>query len=240
MNTSIARMLTAAIALLAPLLAAGAELREFTARYALTWRGMSAGRSEMQLSKLDGDRWSYVSRSNAQGVFRLALSSELAQTSTFRIVDGRVQPLHFSSDDGTNGRSRDQDLKFDRESHRITGTAETKPVDLPLQPGVLDAMSLQIAVMRMLMDGSQPEHFQMVDKTKIKDYVYSREGEETVKTPQGPQETVIFRSSRPGNQRGTWFWCAPELGYLPVKIERRNGSKVEWSMTLQSVQLAGS
>ena len=240
MNMSIPRKLAIFLALLSPLAAAGAELREFTARYALTWRGMSAGRSEMQLSRLDGDRWSYVSRSNAQGVFRLALSSELAQTSTFRIVDGRVQPLQFQSDDGTDGRSRDQDLRFDWDSKRVTGTAESKPVDLPLEAGVLDAMSLQIAVMRMLKAGEQPASFQMVDKTKIKDYVYTREGEEAVKTPQGTRQTVIYRSSRPGNTRGTWFWVAPELDYLPVKVERRNGSKVEWSMALQSVQMAGS
>ncbi len=29
------------------------------------------------------------------------------------------------------------------------------------------------------------------------------------------------------------FWCAPELGYLPLKVERRDGKDVEWSMAVK-------
>ena len=103
-----------------------------------------------------------------------------------------------------------------------------------LKPGVLDTMSVQIALMHELLAGNTPRYFVIVDKGRIKDYNYTAVGEETLVTPIGEYRTLVFRSTRPGSDTGTYFWCAPELGYLPLKVERREGSKVQWSMALQT------
>jgi hypothetical protein len=50
---------------------------------------------------------------------------------------------------------------------------------------------------------------------------------------------VVYRSARPGSEDGTWFWCDPEQSFLPVKVERRAGKKVEWSMSLESAKVGG-
>ena len=43
----------------------------------------------------------------------------------------------------------------------------------------------------------------MVDKTKIKDYVYTERRHATVMTPlAGSHRTVIYRSRRPGSKHG--------------------------------------
>jgi hypothetical protein len=212
------------------------QLREFEAHFAANFRGLNAGQSELKLQKQPDGRWRYSSRSVAQGVFRLAISGEPTQQSLFTLHDGQVKPLEFSSEVGTSSGDRDQSMRFDWDAGRVTGTAEGRTVDLPLEPGVLDAMSVQIAMMLKLINGQSPDRFRMIDKTKIKDYVYTREGEQTVQTPLGPQRTVIYRSTREGATRGTLFWCAPALNHVPVRVERRNGSRVEWFMTLQSLQ----
>ena len=51
----------------------------------------------------------------------------------------------------------------------------------------------------------------------------------------GTFDTIKYRSRRPDSDRGTVFWCAPELGYMPVKVERQRGSKVEWSMSIATL-----
>lgn len=233
------RTATAAIGLL---LACGAsaagkpgELHEFDASYAAVFRGINAGTSQLKLEKLPDNQWRYTSTSIAQGVFRVALNGPTTQRSLFVLHEGQVRPHEFISEISTRTGARDQSMKFDWDAGRVTGTAEGKPVDLPLEPGVLDALSVQIAMMLKLINGETPERFRMIDKTKIKDYLYTHEGEETLATTQGPQQTVIFRSARPGATRGTWFWCAPALGYVPVKVERRDGKNVEWSMALKTV-----
>ena len=227
-------------ALLCMVLAAGArpvaaaELLPFTASFAITWHGMSAGTAQVQLQRLPDGRWSYQSISTARGLFRLAMPAELHSRSLFTIRDDHIVPEQFTAEDGTSGTGKDQDVRFDWNAGRATGTAERRRVDLPLQPGLLDSLSVQVALMHELLSGRTPQHFVLLDKDKIKDYNYTAQGEETLQTVLGERHTVIFRSSRPGSADGTWFWCAPDMGYLPLKVERREGKNVQWSMTLLS------
>jgi hypothetical protein len=210
-----------------------AELRPFTASYNITWGGISAGSATLTLQQNADGRWTYQSHTAARGFFRLAIP-ELRSRSVFVLQDGKVVPEQFVADDGAGSSSREQELHFDWTAGRVTGKAEKSKVDLPLEPGMLDSMSVQVALMNELLAGRTPARFVLVDKGRIKDYNYTAQGEDKLATPLGEQQTVIFRSARPGSRNGTWFWCAPALGYLPVKVERREGKDVQWSMRLVS------
>jgi len=211
-----------------------AELQPFTASFAITWHGMSAGTAQVQLQRLADGRWSYQSISTARGLFRLAMPAELHSRSLFTIRDDHIVPEQFTAEDGTSGTGKDQDVRFDWNAGRVTGTAERRRVDLPLQPGLLDSLSVQVALMHELLSGRTPKYFVLLDKDKVKDYNYTAQGEENLQTVLGERHTVIFRSARPGSADGTFFWCAPDMGYLPLKVERREGKSVQWSMTLLS------
>lgn len=220
--------------------AAQPELRPFTATFSITWKGMSAGSSALELEKLPDGRWAYSSRSAARGLFRLAMPADLSSRSVFRVHEGQVIPELFTADDGASGNEKDQRITFDWERGRVTGIAERRPVDFPTQPGLLDTMSVQVALMQELLSGRTPTRFVLLDKDKIKDYLYTTEGSETLRTVVGEHRTVIFRSSRPGSSSGTYFWCAPDLGYLPLKVERRDGKDVQWSMALKQLTREGA
>lgn len=233
-------LLGAAVLVLATGLAGAAEptLQPFQARFSITWSGMSAGNTELQLERLAEGRWAYTSKSHAKGLFRIAMPADLSSRSEFRITDGRVVPETFTADDGARSNEKDQSVTFDWKRGRITGIAERKNVDLPLQPGVLDTMSVQVALMQELLAGRTPQRLLVFDTDEIKEYLYTREGTEKISTVAGEHDTVIFRSGRPGSKKGTYFWCAPALGYMPVKVERRDGKSVEWFMTLKSLERA--
>jgi hypothetical protein len=224
-------------ALLGAISTAASALESFSASYSVTWRGMAAGRSELTLLAVSADQWSYTSVSHPRGLFKMALPGAVRQRSEFVLRAGEIIPLHFTTDDGSPEGKRDTELRFDWAGGRVHGTAEMQAVDLPLEPGLQDSLSIQVALMNALIAGRAPTRFQMLDRDRIKEYLYTREGEATVQTPLGPKKTVLYRSARPGATRGTWFWCAPELNYLPVKVERRNGNKVEWSMALLTAKL---
>jgi hypothetical protein len=34
----------------------------------------------------------------------------------------------------------------------------------------------------------------------------------------------------------TRFWCAPSLGYIPLKVQQKRNDEIEWTMQVQSVQ----
>jgi hypothetical protein len=154
------------------------------------------------------------------------------QASTFKLVDGRVVPVSFR---GSDEKERPIELTFDWTRKRVTGVAKGHPVDLELQEGAQDPMSLQIASLRNLASGNLVESVSLVDSDKIKDYELRREGTAQIDTALGRLETVIYTSKRSGGDRLTRTWVAPALGYLPVKAERIRGKKVEFTLLIESI-----
>lgn len=211
-------------------------LKPFSAVFEVVYRGMNAGTTTLELTQEGGDRWRYISRTNARGVFRLALAGEIRQTSQFTLGASGPRPLRYVADDGTEDIQRDIRLDFDWKAGRVRGTAEAQPVDVPLREGLQDGMSVQVALIRALTAGERPRRFFLIDKDDIKEYLYEQEGSSRIKTPAGELDTVIWSSRRPGSDRVTRVWYASSLGFTPVQAERRRGGKVEWSMRLKSLQ----
>jgi hypothetical protein len=209
-------------------------LTPFTASFEVIYRGMNAGTTTLELSPEGGDRWRYLSRANARGVFRL--SGEIRQTSQFTLGAAGPRPLRYVADDGTEDVKRDIRLDFDWKAGRVRGTAEAQPVDLAVRDGLQDGMSVQIALMRALAAGDRPRRFFLIDKDEIKEYLYEQEGTARIKTAAGELDTVIWSSRRPNSDRVTRVWYATSLGYTPVQAERRRGDKVEWTMRLKSLK----
>jgi hypothetical protein len=208
------------------------DLQPFKATYTAEWKGMTAGTTVLELRAAGPDLYSYSSTSNARGVFRMAFSETLIQTSTFRLADGLVQPLKFR---GIDEKEREIRLDFDWTNMKVTGVAKGNVVDLALTPGAQDAMSLQIYTLRSLADGKVAPNVSMVDGDKIKDYELRLEGNARIDTALGELDTVIYTSNRAGSNRVTRTWVAPALGYLPVRAERIRGKKTEFTLLIQAV-----
>jgi hypothetical protein len=211
-------------------------LTPFSADFEIVYRGMNAGSTTLELTAEGGERWRYVSRANARGVFKLALAGEIRQTSQFVLSNGTPRPLRYVADDGTEDVQRDIRLDFDWRAGRVRGTAEARPVDLPLREGLQDGMSVQIALMRELQEGRAPQRFFLIDKDEIKEYLYESLGPARLRTAAGELDTVIWSSRRPGSDRVTRVWYAPSLGHLPVQAERRRGDRTEWTMRLKTMR----
>lgn len=214
--------------------ASAEDLRPFTATYIVTWKGINVGSSSLTLAAQADGTWLYQSRNVARGLARLALPGDITQKSEFRIVQDVVVPLHYAGDDGTSATKRDIDIRFDWETHRVTGIYETKHIDMEIEAGVYDDLTVQIALMNAQLHGQIPKQFRLVDRDEIKNYEYTLEATTTLQTALGSEEVVVYRTRRPGAAHSTLFWCAQRLGYLPVKVERRDRAEnVEWSMNVR-------
>jgi len=108
-------------------------------------------------------------------------------------------------------------------------------VDLPLQPGAQDLMSIQIEVMLDLKNGNLPALFHIVDKDEMKDFIYTREGTASLRTAIGRLDTVVVSSQRTGNDRILRMWFSPSLGFVPVQAERWRGGKLEFAMRIKAL-----
>jgi hypothetical protein len=206
------------------------ELRPFSASYSIT-----GGSAEVQLQPLGDERWSYQLRLKPNIFMRLFDTPAELSRSVFSIQDGRVIAQQFMAEDRNSDKN--QSLLFDWNRGRVTGTFERAPVDLPTQPGLLDSLSMQVALMNELQAGRTPQQFVLVEKGRIREYNYTMEGSANLTTAVGEYRTVIYRNTRPGSKKSTWFWCAPELGHLPLKVERRDGKTLEWSMAVKTLKM---
>jgi hypothetical protein len=45
----------------------------------------------------------------------------------------------------------------------------------------------------------------------------------------------VYRSQKANSPRVTRFWCSPERGYVPIKVEQTKGSDVQWTLEIQSL-----
>jgi hypothetical protein len=210
------------------------ELKPFEASYGWSWHGMTVAVSTVKLEKT-GDTWVYSSKSNPRGIGKV-FSERPVQKSILRVTEKGVEPLSYDADDGTSATKRDAHVQFDWEHGRVTGVYEDVKVDMPLQPGIQDDLSVQIALMVELLAGREPKQFQMIDKNTVREYRYVHEGEESISTAFGKIDTIVYAAQKTGSPRVTRFWCAPSRGYIPMRVEQKKDDDVQWTMQVQSAK----
>ena len=212
--------------------AGDAGIAPFSAQFQADWKGITVGTSNIAL-KADSEpgRYVYTWTITARGIFRLAYSDDLVQTSWLSIDADHARPERYFGSQGAASVA----LNFDWPNKRASGESEGKPVDLKLKDGTQDVMSIQVEVMLDLKSGNLPEIFHIIDKDQLKDFNYRREGSARIKTAIGELDTVIVTSQQPGNNRILKMWFAPSLGYVPVQAERTRNGKLEMSMRIRSL-----
>lgn len=225
--------LTAAALVMAMGAAGAEELKPYRATYNGIWHGMTVAVSTLKLEQT-GDAWTFSSRSEGRGIGKLASGVfPPVQVSVVRVSDQHVLPQSFKSGGGDAGKSIE--LKYDWQSRRVTGTYENTKVDLPLTPQVQDDGSVQLDLMVELLAGRTPQTVQLIDKNSVREYQFTRGAEETINTPLGDVRTVVFKSQKKNSPRITSFWCAPDRGYIPMKVQQKKGDDVQWTLEIQSL-----
>jgi hypothetical protein len=209
-----------------------ADLSPFEASYGWSWHGATVAVSTLELEHRGGDTWAYTSTTEPRGIGRL-YPYRPRLTSLLRVTGRGVEPQHFRADSGS--KERDADVEFNWETGRATGTYEGVALDLPIRTGVQDDLSVQVELIFDLLHGKTPDTLWLIDRNTIRDYHYQREGDETLDTPLGRIATTIYSSQHTGSPRVTRFWCAPSLGYLPMRVEQKRTDSVEWTMQIRTL-----
>jgi hypothetical protein len=220
-----------------PATAAESVPEPFSAHYVAEWRDITVGTSDLELEQ-DSQPGQYHYRwiVSARGIFRVVYSHDLTQQSWFGIVDNHVRPKRYRGEQGSSVVA----FEFDWDSGHARGTSEGKPIDLALKPGAQDLLSIQVEIMLDLKNGTMPPTFQIIDKDRAKDFLYTREGTAKLQTAIGMLDTVIVASrGSPTDSRVLRMWFVPDLGYVPVQAERSRDGKLEFAMRIKTLTRAG-
>ena len=232
--------LTLALTLLlngSPAAADSAEVRlsPYVADYKVKYGNLSVGTSRTELSRSQvADLWNLETQLRASGLGKLVADGDLLQHSSFQFHATGPRPLRYRFDDGTRSVERDVTLQFDWRVGRVTGISEEEPVDVAIEAGLQDAASSQAFVQWRLQGGAEPGVVAMIEKDKIKYYQYTLLRRERLKTAIGVLDTVVYRSARDGSSRESFFWYAPELGYVIVQAEQRREGKRQFQTAISA------
>jgi Protein of unknown function (DUF3108) len=210
----------------------------FVATYSVSYRGISAGNLKFSLTRdAATGRYVYETRVEPTMLARLVVSGAAVERSVMEIGPDGVRPIEWQLDDGKSSDADDGHLNFDWPRGRVTGRVKQKNIDLPIEPGVQDRLSIQIAVVVALMQGREPGTVSLVDNDQVKRYLYTRKEATAVDTPLGKLDTVVYESTREGgSSRVSRFWLAPSQQYTPARAEQVRKGKVETVMTLTKVE----
>ncbi len=198
-------------------------LEPFYAEYKISSKrmGIEVGRLERRLEQEAGNRYRYQASSSAVGLADLLTGDRRNEHSLFVYTAGVLQVLEYSyRRDGNKQQYRQ--ARFDWDNARLFLDNNGTQQELELQPGTVDRLSSELVFMQHLQRGRLAPVYHITNGGTVHDYRLEVLQQETsVPTPLGPLQSIqlLRRRTTSGAERKTLIWCAPELNYLPVRIE---------------------
>lgn len=235
--TRTSALAVAAAAAFAAQAAEDPTIATYTATYRAEYKGREAGTAEFAVRYLpDRDVYEFSSRLLAKGLLKLARPNPAVERSHFRVTPQGIQPLEFWYEDGSRSGEDNFHIVFDWERRVATVSSAAGRRELALAEPALDRGSLQVALMRDHAASGRPRTYLLADEDAVAEYAYAENGTATVDTGSGAVATRILTQQRAGSSRTTWLWVAPELAFLPVRIEQRRDGEVQTAFVLMSVE----
>ena len=216
--------------------AAPMQIERFVASFVLKAFGTTVGRSEWRLVPIDNEQFLWESRSETAGAAALVRDVYVTERSESEVYGQAFRPLVYHYDRYGKNATRNVRVTFDWKNGVAFNTAKGHTWRMSVPPGTLDKLNYLLALMRDLADGKRSMRYTIADGGRLKVYDMREVGTETLETALGTLETLKIRRLRQQDDQEATLWCAPALGYLPVKLEHRDSDGRLVSMYIQSIE----
>lgn len=205
----------------------------FDATYTLRM-GVVRGETRMRMSE-DGGVFLLESEIEPKGLVKIFARGKVTETSHFVYDDNGVRPIDYARLDTI--KDKNTNMRFDWDAGIVTSTYRDETREEALAPGILDRQLVLFAFMHDLVNDIDRMNYTVVDrKGRLKIFEVTKLGEEEIDTPAGRFQTIKFEHRTADSTRITTFWCAPDLHFLPARIEQRRGDKKPSRAELQSIE----
>jgi hypothetical protein len=224
------------LALLPPTASAELNLRPFKANYRVSLDGINLGTIEFKFSLDSSGGYQYSGRTRSSAFLRMFFSDVIRESSTGRYENNRLTPLAYEYKKTSGSKKELTQLEFDWQQQRIWTLSKGTRWSQPAPPNAYDKLSQQQALRIDLSNGEKQVSYAVADGGKVKTYHYKIHGEEKVGVPHGDYQCIKVRRRKENREPDFSIWMAPELDYLPVKIERKRSAGL-YRMELEKLKL---
>lgn len=148
----------------------------------------------------------------------------------------QVIPEHYTYKRRGLGKNRDADLQFDWSKKSVTNNVEKTTWTMDIKQKVQDKLSYQLQLQQDFLRGKDKITYQIADGGLLKEYQFSKVGEEVLDTPLGKVDTIKVERSRKNDKRITYAWLAKDWDYMLVRLQQQeNGDAYTLDITKASL-----
>lgn len=212
-------------------------LEPYTATYKLSRGNFKVGETRYELRIQADGQVLFRAHAETQGLISLLRSDEIIEESRLKLnEEGQLIAEEYIYRHQRGDRIEEEKrIDFDWAKGMAVSRVDDESWELPIKPGTTDRMSLQLKVMQDARCGDQDERmvYHAIDEDELEEFEFTLEGEYVVTT--GAGEFRSLRLQREHGSRTTIFWVAPDLGYLPVRVEQRREDHATISLELEAV-----
>ena len=209
-------------------------LPDFDATYIQKYGGLTIGSSTLTLTNGNNNSYLYETRSKPSAWVSWFLKGKLQESSRGVFTDTGIRPEAYHYLRAGGSKTREANLSFDWEARTVINNVADSRWEMDIPAGTLDKLVSQLGVMLALGRGETEVVFDIADGGKLKEYQFKVIGRETLEVPAGKFDTVKITRVQNDKNRVIIVWCAPALGYLPVRIWRREPDDSEYQSDLES------
>ncbi len=228
------RALLLALAVLA-LPAHALDLKPFSATYTADWKQVPvSGTAKRSLEKLDDGNWRLDFEASM-------LVASLNERSTFSLEGETFLPHSYRLKRSGLGKGKAIKHNFDWEAKEVVGEDRGDPVKLPLNRGLMDKSTYQVALQHAVAAGEKSMSYQVVDGDEIETYDFRVLGQEQVSTKAGQVDAIKVERVRDPTQskRQTILWFATDWDYLLVRLHQIEKDGKEYQIMLEDGIVGG-
>lgn len=190
----------------------------FEVDYVLYRDGTKAGIMQRQFFRQADGKYIFRSESKTTGLISLIKKIHILESSTWDFINSSFTPLHYRYQHTKGRKNRDVEISFNWERKQIINRVNDSVWYMDTQPGILDKLLYQLAIMSALRSGKIPTRYIIADGGKIKEYKFEYITDELLTTPLGEFNTMKLERHKTNKKQKTFLWCAYELNFLPIKV----------------------
>jgi hypothetical protein len=206
----------------------------YRAKYALIKTGTTLAQATYTLAQTPKG-WEFRAHAKPTKMVALIIDSEIDEYSLLALDNGHVKPIQYeyTQKNDKDKNSQSLQVQYDWPSNIATVNNGSKSQQLAIGAGTHDPLSVQLALMQHIKKGCREARYTVIDKMELQKRRFECGGTESVSTALGKYEAV--RVSYRHGKRETITWLAPELNYIPVRIQQFRNSDLQSEMRITAV-----
>lgn len=178
-----------------------------------------------------GDRYRISTIAQARGLAALVVHGTGRVESRGRITPAGLRPYEFAVERG--GPDRREVAFFDWDAGNVVlHDGATAQLEAP----AFDPLTI-LWQPYFSPPGRDDQTFSLATTRRVTRYTLSLQGEETIAWPQGEVRTELWHRQSEDGKTEAWFWLAPSMHYIPIKMRITRTARGTLEALLDSIRV---